>query len=95
MTTILSSHSRLTPTLKSKLLEFNLTGEGVLPHVSVLCPAVRNSAGSPMMHFKRVYVGERRTLPLVLINNGYFPVQVKGNKSATSTNTTLLYRLSR
>eukprot|EP00066_Takifugu_rubripes_P027985 XP_011617251.1 PREDICTED: hydrocephalus-inducing protein homolog [Takifugu rubripes] len=69
--------ARLTPTLRSKLLEFNLTGEGVLPHVSVLCPAVRNSAGSPMMHFRRVHVGERRTLPLVLINNGYFPVQAQ------------------
>lgn len=48
-----------------------------------------------MMHFRRVYVGERRTRPLVLINNGYFPVQVKGNKGATPTNATLPYGLSR
>lgn len=76
-----SSRLRLTPTTKCKVLEFHLTGESVLPHVTVLCPAGRNSAGNPVMHFRRVYVGHRRTLPLVLINNGRFPVQVKANRN--------------
>lgn len=73
---------RLTLTSKSKALEFHLTGESVLPHVSVLCPTVRNSAGSPMMHFGRVSVGNRHTRPLVLLNNGCFPVQVSSNENS-------------
>lgn len=66
---------RLTPTSKSKALEFYLTGESVLPHVSVLCPTLRNSEGHPVMHFIKVSVGNRHTQPLVLLNNGHFPVQ--------------------
>lgn len=71
---------RLTPTSKTKALEIHLTGESVLPHVSVLCPTMRNSAGSPMMHFRRVSVGNRHTRPLVLLNSGYFPVQVSSKE---------------
>lgn len=71
---------RFTPTSRSKALEFHLTGECVLPHVSVLCPTMRNSAGSPMINFRRVSVGNRHTRPLVLLNNGYFPVQVSSKQ---------------
>lgn len=72
---------RLTPTSKIKALEFHLTGESVFPHVSVLCPTLRNSAGSPVIHFGRVSVGSRHTRPLVLLNNGYFPVQVSSKEN--------------
>lgn len=66
-------------TSKSKVLEFHLTGEGILPSVSVLRPTVRSSTGSPLLHFRRVLVGQSHTLPLVLINDGYLPAQVRGN----------------
>lgn len=87
------SASRLTPTSKNKAVEFHLTGESVLPHVSVLCPTVKDSAGSPVMHFRRVYVGNRHTLPLVLLNNGYFPVQVSSKEISSFISLTVLYSL--
>ncbi|XP_070763174.1 hydrocephalus-inducing protein homolog [Enoplosus armatus] len=69
--------SRMTPTLKSKVLEFDLMGEGNLPSVCVVRPALRNSRGSPMLQFRRVLVGRRHTLPLVLLNDGNVPAQVQ------------------
>ncbi|XP_037834213.1 hydrocephalus-inducing protein homolog [Kryptolebias marmoratus] len=67
---------RMTPTFKNKLLEFELTGEGTLPSVCVVRPALRNGEGSPVMQFGRVLVGRRKTLPLVLLNDGNVPAQV-------------------
>ncbi|XP_076588631.1 hydrocephalus-inducing protein homolog [Chaetodon auriga] len=72
-----TNRSRMTPTLKSKELEFNLMGEGNLPSVCVVRPALRNSGGSPVLHFRRVLVGRRHTLPLVLLNDGNVPAQVQ------------------
>ncbi|KAM9351908.1 hydrocephalus-inducing protein homolog [Symphorus nematophorus] len=69
--------SRMTPTFKSKVLEFNLMGEGALPSVCVVRPALRSSGGSPMMQFRRVLVGSTHTLPLVLLNDGNAPAQVE------------------
>ncbi|TMS05303.1 Hydrocephalus-inducing protein-like protein [Larimichthys crocea] len=71
-----TSRSRTTPTFKSKELEFNLTGEGNLPSVCVVRPALRNSRGGPVLQFRRVLVGRRLTLPLVLLNDGNIPAQV-------------------
>lgn len=68
----------MTPTFKSKVLEFDLTGDGNLPSVCVLRPALRSSGGSPMLQFRRVLVGHRHTLPLVLLNDGNVPAQVRG-----------------
>ncbi|KAL6104703.1 hydin [Pungitius sinensis] len=69
--------SRMTPTFKSKVLEFNLRGEGSLPSVCVVRPALRNSRGRPMLQFRRVLVGRRKTRPLVLLNDGNVPAQVQ------------------
>ncbi|KAI3370851.1 hypothetical protein L3Q82_007368 [Scortum barcoo] len=69
--------SRMTPTFKSKVLEFSLMGEATLPSVCVVRPALRNSAGGPMLQFGRVLVGRRHTLPLVLLNDGNVPAQVQ------------------
>lgn len=82
---------RVTPTSKTKALEFHLTGESVLPHVSVLCPTMRNSAGSPMMHFRRVSVGNRHARPLVLLNNGYFPVQVSSKENSKEISSFIVF----
>ena len=68
----------MTPTFKNKVLEFDLTGEGNLPSVFLVRPALRNSEGSPMLQLRRVLVGRRRTLPLVLLNDGNVSAQVKG-----------------
>lgn len=68
----------MTPTFKSKVLEFDLTGEGTLPSVCVVRPPLRNSGGSPLLQFKRVLVGRKHALPLVLLNDGNVPAQVRG-----------------
>ncbi|XP_069028847.1 hydrocephalus-inducing protein homolog [Embiotoca jacksoni] len=68
---------RTTPTFRNKLLEVNLAGEGTLPSVCVLRPALRNSTGNPLLQFRRALVGRRRTLPLVLLNDGNVPAQVQ------------------
>ena len=67
----------MTPTIKSKLLEFQLIGEGTLPSVCVLRPALRDNRGSPVLQFRRILVGRRTTLPLVLLNDGNVPSQVR------------------
>lgn len=69
--------SRMTPPFRSKLLEFDLVGEGNLPSVCVLRPVLRSREGSPMLQFRRVLVGRRCTLPLVLVNDGIVPSQVR------------------
>ncbi|XP_035498051.2 hydrocephalus-inducing protein homolog isoform X1 [Scophthalmus maximus] len=69
--------NRMTPTSKTKVLEFELMGEGNLPSVCVLRPAPRNGSGSPVFRFRRVLVGRRHTLPLVLLNDGNVPAQVQ------------------
>ncbi|KAM7413943.1 hypothetical protein PAMA_018980 [Pampus argenteus] len=73
----LEGTSRMTPTLTSKVLEFDLIGEGSLPSVCVVRPALRNRGGSPMLQFRRVLVGRRHTLRLVLQNDGNVPAQVQ------------------
>ncbi|XP_029289106.1 hydrocephalus-inducing protein homolog [Cottoperca gobio] len=72
-----TSRSRMTPTFKSKSLEFDLMGEGNLPSMCVVRPALRTSRGSPILQFTRVSVGRRCTRPLVLLNDGNVPAQVQ------------------
>ncbi|XP_034061831.1 LOW QUALITY PROTEIN: hydrocephalus-inducing protein homolog [Gymnodraco acuticeps] len=69
--------SRMTPTVKSKVLEFDLMGEGNMPSVCVVRPALRTSRGSPRLQFTRVSAGRRHTRPLVLLNDGNVPAQVQ------------------
>nr|XP_054593766.1 hydrocephalus-inducing protein homolog [Nothobranchius furzeri] len=63
-------------TSENKRLEFGLEGEGNLPTIRVLRPVLRTSSGAPKMHFGHVWVGRRRTLPLVLLNDGNVTAQV-------------------
>ncbi|XP_010776265.1 hydrocephalus-inducing protein homolog [Notothenia coriiceps] len=69
--------SRMTPTFKSKVLEFDLMGEGNMPSVCVVRPVLRTSRGSPRLQFTRVSAGRRHTRPLVLLNDGNVPAQVQ------------------
>uniref|UniRef100_UPI003AADF4DB hydrocephalus-inducing protein homolog n=1 Tax=Centroberyx gerrardi TaxID=166262 RepID=UPI003AADF4DB len=73
----LEGATSMTPTFKNKVLGFDLIGEGNLPSVCVVRPALRNSAGNPMLQFRRLLVGRRHTLPLVLRNDGNVPAQVQ------------------
>ncbi|XP_057693166.1 hydrocephalus-inducing protein homolog isoform X2 [Corythoichthys intestinalis] len=66
--------SRITTNLKSKVLEFDISGEGCLPVVSVVRPANKSSPG---LHFRRTLIGRTKTLPLVLLNDGNVPAQVQ------------------
>lgn len=61
------------------MLEFELKGEGILPHVSVLHPASRGASGSLKLQFRRVMLGHKHTLPLVLVNDGNVPAQVRAD----------------
>ncbi|XP_056138426.1 hydrocephalus-inducing protein homolog [Lampris incognitus] len=56
--------------VKNRMLRFDLTGEGNLPSVCVERPSLRNNQGNPILQFKRLLVGHRHTLPLVLRNDG-------------------------
>lgn len=67
----------MTPTCQSKVLEFDLMGEGNMPSVSVVRPALRSGRGSPVLQFKHVLVGQTHTLPLVLLNDGNATAQVR------------------
>ncbi|KAG7521590.1 hydrocephalus-inducing protein-like [Solea senegalensis] len=69
--------SRATPLVKNKVLEFDLMGEGNLPSVCVVHPSLMNSRGSLLLPFRRVLLGQRRSLPLVLLNDGKYPAQVQ------------------
>ncbi|XP_025999986.1 hydrocephalus-inducing protein-like isoform X2 [Astatotilapia calliptera] len=68
---------RVTPTIKTSVLEFDLLGQGTLPSVCVVRPGLRSSKGSPVLHFRRVPVGRRHIRPLVLLNNGNVPAEVQ------------------
>ncbi|XP_028313928.1 hydrocephalus-inducing protein homolog [Gouania willdenowi] len=68
--------SRLTPTSKNKVLDFTLTGNGILPSVCVVRPALRSNEGCPMLQFGRVLTGFSKTIALVLHNDGNVPAQV-------------------
>uniref|UniRef100_A0A3Q2PEK1 HYDIN axonemal central pair apparatus protein n=1 Tax=Fundulus heteroclitus TaxID=8078 RepID=A0A3Q2PEK1_FUNHE len=62
----------------NQALEFQLTGEGTLPSVSVLRPAQENNKGNPVIRFGRTLVGRRHSSPLVLLNDGNVVAEVKG-----------------
>ncbi|XP_039456431.1 hydrocephalus-inducing protein homolog [Oreochromis aureus] len=68
---------RVTPTIKTSVLEFDLLGQGTLPSVCVVRPGLRGSKGSPVLHFRGVPVGRRHIRPLVLLNNGNVPAEVQ------------------
>ncbi|XP_075998116.1 hydrocephalus-inducing protein homolog [Genypterus blacodes] len=72
-----ANRSRIIPAFKNKVLEFDLSGEGTLPSVCVVHPALKNSKGNPILQFRRVLVGRRQTLPLILMNDGYVAAKVK------------------
>ncbi|XP_078720178.1 hydrocephalus-inducing protein homolog isoform X2 [Lampetra fluviatilis] len=62
--------------LRTRGLIFDVCGEGTLPHVSVLRPALRCKQGAPLMLFQRLLLGRAQTLPLSLCNDSTLPAQI-------------------
>ena len=75
---------------RSRVLTFEVQGEGSLPQVTVVRPTVRNNKGLPLLLFKRLLIGKTQTLPLVLKNEGNITATaildvVSGSKSFNVT----------
>ncbi|XP_060779913.1 hydrocephalus-inducing protein homolog [Neoarius graeffei] len=60
----------------SKILVFDLVGEGNLPCITILKPVQRTKHGQPVLQFKRMLVDKRQILPLVIKNISNVPAQV-------------------
>jgi hydrocephalus-inducing protein len=56
---------------------FELNGEGHLPRVTILRPAIRNKKAQAMMIFNKLLLGRQAIQQLVLINDGVLPAKVK------------------
>jgi len=57
-------------------LSFELHGEGHLPRVTVLRPAIRNKKAQTMMIFNKLLLGRQATQQLLLVNDGVLPAKV-------------------
>jgi len=78
------------PMARSRVLTFEVQGEGSLPQVTVIRPTVRNNKGIPLLLYKRLLIGKTQTLPLVLKNEGNITATavldvVSGSKSFSVT----------
>jgi len=78
------------PMARSRVLTFEIQGEGSLPQVTVMRPTVRNNKGIPLLLYKRLLIGKTQTLPLVLKNEGNITATaildvVSGSKSFSVT----------
>ena len=60
----------------TKLLSFDLIGEGTLPHVSVVQPTAKTGDGLPLLAYPRLLVGRSAKLPVLLKNEGILPCTV-------------------
>ncbi|KAM3920677.1 hydrocephalus-inducing protein homolog [Leptodactylus fuscus] len=61
---------------KSRNLTFDISGEGNLPRITILRPALRNKRGNPVLLFQRLLIGQSQQLPLVLKNEGSVPAKL-------------------
>jgi hydrocephalus-inducing protein len=55
---------------------FELHGEGHLPRVTILRPAIRNKKAQAMMIFNKLLLGRQAIQQLVLVNDGVLPAKV-------------------
>ncbi|KAJ3129345.1 hypothetical protein HK098_001757 [Nowakowskiella sp. JEL0407] len=61
---------------KSKILTFELKGEGTLPKISIEKPTTV-IAGVPNLKFRKLLIGNSQVLPIVLRNDGIITAQFK------------------
>ena len=57
-------------------LTFELHGEGHLPRVNILRPAIRNKKAQTMMIFNKLLLGRQANQQLLLVNDGVLPAKV-------------------
>lgn len=62
---------------RSKVLGFDLAGEGNLPCITIIKPVQRTKLGQPVLQFKRLLVDKRQILPLVIKNMSNVTAQVR------------------
>ncbi|XP_068026672.1 hydrocephalus-inducing protein-like [Melanerpes formicivorus] len=62
--------------VRAQSLSFEISGEGKLPEVRVLRPALKDRRGNPLLLFRRLLLGAWEKLPLLLQNSGPVPAQV-------------------
>ncbi|CAF1106189.1 unnamed protein product [Rotaria sordida] len=55
---------------------FEIHGEGHLPRVTILRPAIRNKKAQAMMIFNKLLLGRQGTQQLLLVNDGVLPAKV-------------------
>ncbi|CAF3973374.1 unnamed protein product, partial [Rotaria sp. Silwood1] len=63
--------TRITPNFS-----FEIHGEGHLPRVTILRPAIRNKKAQAMMIFNKLLLGRQTTQQLLLLNDGVLPAKV-------------------
>ncbi|XP_035679087.1 LOW QUALITY PROTEIN: hydrocephalus-inducing protein homolog [Branchiostoma floridae] len=61
---------------KARNLSFELVGEGTLPRVTLVQPALFNKQGMPLLLYRRLLLGHTQALPMVLKNDGTLPCKV-------------------
>lgn len=66
-------------------LTFEVHGEGHLPRVNILRPAIRNKKAQTMMIFNKLLLGRQANQQLLLVNDGVLPAKV--SKSERTANT--------
>jgi hydrocephalus-inducing protein len=66
-----TKETRVIPTLS-----FELNGEGHLPRVTILRPAIKNKKAQTMMIFNKLLLGRQSTQQLLLVNDGVLHAKV-------------------
>ncbi|XP_077642374.1 hydrocephalus-inducing protein [Lonchura striata] len=61
--------------IEPRIVTFHISGKGLEPQLTVVCPSARSKRGNAVLRFKRLQVGDSETLPLVVRNNGIAPVE--------------------
>lgn len=64
------------PQARGKGLTFDLTGEGNLPQVTILKPTTRSAQGQHLLLFKKLLLGQKEDLPIIISNIGSIPANV-------------------
>jgi hypothetical protein len=54
----------------------DLQGEGNLPQIAIIKPTTRNAKGENLLLFKKLLLGQRQCLPIILHNTGSIPAVV-------------------
>jgi len=60
----------------TQLLQFELLGEGTLPHLTVQAPTAKTDRGQPLLQFTRLLVGRTKRMPVQLHNGGILAATV-------------------